>query len=363
MSTLVRPTSARSSRPHTTATHAAAAPTNIELHHPTTHDRTQQQPQPHALPPSPSQVDHAYPVPAVIGESFPSIGGFLPSAPSFDLAAAQQPLLQQPTQSDAGYEMYNGERVYQVEAIPYVPPTMNIMTHQPVAASASAAASSSLRPIQMLTHPVPFQSNHPPTQLHPITVAAVESIHARTAAEERKAYLRSKALAAERREAAEAAAAAAAAKNSTRTTNDIPLTPVVTPIRHLVLPSDDLTELAVRYGTSEAQIKSHNRRIVFRVLDNVVGQHIIIPATCGFQQQDIDPDAIANERELNRQFHLVEEFQSRTNCTKQEAEFYLEENQYHLTNAMNAYEADLSWESQQKSSSSSSSSSTVMRRR
>ena len=54
-------------------------------------------------------------------------------------------------------------------------------------------------------------------------------------------------------------------------------------VRHMVQPTDDLVDLALRYDTTVAAIRRYNRRVVFEQLDNVVGEQIHIPVTQSLQ--------------------------------------------------------------------------------
>jgi hypothetical protein len=54
-------------------------------------------------------------------------------------------------------------------------------------------------------------------------------------------------------------------------------------VDHLVVPEDDLVDLALRYDTEVQLIRRHNRRVVFQHLDNVVGEVLRIPVKPSFQ--------------------------------------------------------------------------------
>jgi len=70
---------------------------------------------------------------------------------------------------------------------------------------------------------------------------------------------------------------------------------------HVVKADDDLTDLAVRFGTSEAEIKRYNRRVVFDRLDNVLGDTIFIPMS-------MDLETFPDQRPLEQKAINVEAF-------------------------------------------------------
>lgn len=262
------------------------------------------------------------------------IRGFMPSAPSFD-GSMKAPLLNHHTQHHHHHRHHQAvsssssssssqrlthpaaEPIYDVPALPYQPPSH----HQHI------------QPVQILQHPEPYQAHqHPRPHLHPLTVtpATTSAEQAEIAKQERLAYLRSKALSAEKKElAAQQAAEQAKRAGLTSFTPSSTAAPPVRHIRHRVEVGDDLTALAVRYGTTEAQIKSLNRRIVFQVLDNVVGEFITIPATSHFradQEAETPEERAKREKELEqkRQFLAAQVFKEKAKVKDDaEAEFYL----------------------------------------
>lgn len=261
------------------------------------------------------------------------IRGFMPSAPSFD-GSMKAPLLDHHTQHHHHHAVSSSssslslsqrlthpaaEPIYDVPAIPYQPPSHH---HH-------------IQPVQILQHPEPYQAHqHPRPHLYPLTVtpATTSAEQAEIAKQERLAYLRSKALSAEKKElAAQQAAEQAKRAGLTSFTPSSTSAPPIRHIRHRVEVGDDLTALAVRYGTTEAQIKSLNRRIVFQVLDNVVGELITIPATSNFrnEQEETPEERAKREKELEqkRQFLAVQMFKEKAKVKDDaEAEFYLVRN-------------------------------------
>ena len=172
-------------------------------------------------------------------------------------------------------------------------------------------------------------------------------------------------------------------------------------VRHLVVPTDDLVDLALRYDTTVESIRRHNRRVVFQHLDNVMSEYIHIPVAESFQLpvvplalQSALSEAAAEEKErnddyvvpgaggltaeelrvqseMNRQFYAVRSFLSQvarrrsavagvghafigedgeavTDCTEQEAEFYLQEAAFNVNLALAAYMDDLEWEARDR---------------
>lgn len=121
-------------------------------------------------------------------------------------------------------------------------------------------------------------------------------------------------------------------------------------VKHKVLPGDDLTDLAVRYGSSVASIKAANRRIVFEVLDNVWGETINIPATRVPVDAPVDPVASAAAAKKNKEFFARRSFLTECGgkCTDAEAGFYLEENDWEVAAALEQWRDDVEWEAQQQ---------------
>ena len=170
-------------------------------------------------------------------------------------------------------------------------------------------------------------------------------------------------------------------------------------VRHLVVPTDDLVDLALRYDTTVEAIRRHNRRVVFQHLDNVMNEYIHIPVKESFQLPVLPPalaaamsvseDEKINEdyvvpgaggltaeqlrvqSEMNRQFYAVRSFLSQVarrrtaaagtgrafigedgeavaDCTESEAEFYLQEASYNVNLALAAYMDDLEWEARDR---------------
>ena len=64
-------------------------------------------------------------------------------------------------------------------------------------------------------------------------------------------------------------------------------------VDHLVVPGDDLVDLAVRYDTSVELIRRHNRRVVFEQLDNVLNEVLHIPVKDSFQPSTPAPSSPA----------------------------------------------------------------------
>ena len=175
-------------------------------------------------------------------------------------------------------------------------------------------------------------------------------------------------------------------------------------VRHLVVPTDDLVDLAVRYDTTPELIRRHNRRVVFQHLDNVMGEYIHIPVKEGFElprvlepvggvaveeeakggdDSYVVPGAggltnveLARQSEINRQFYAVRSFLSQVarrrsaglggpraglvphigdageslgdqECSEAEAEFYLAEANYNVHAALVAYHEDCEWEARE----------------
>ena len=170
-------------------------------------------------------------------------------------------------------------------------------------------------------------------------------------------------------------------------------------VRHLVVPTDDLVDLALRYDSTVEAIRRHNRRVVFQHLDNVHNEYIHIPVNDSFQlpvvsaalasalsasedekrnEDYVVPGAggltaeeLRVQSEMNRQFYAVRSFLSQVarrrtaaagtgrafigedgeavaDCTEQEAEFYLQEASYNVNLAMAAYMEDLEWEARDR---------------
>ena len=145
-------------------------------------------------------------------------------------------------------------------------------------------------------------------------------------------------------EAVEVATVAAIARGEMAAPRPAPLQLV----KHLVLPGDDLTDLAVKYGSSVASIKAANRRIVFEVLDNVLGQEITIPATRVPVDTPRDPAEVAEAAQRNQQFFARRSFQAKAKATEAEASFYLEENEWDVEAALAQWQDDVDWEKAQK---------------
>lgn len=256
-----------------------------------------------------------------------TIRGFVPSAPSFD-EGQQTSLLRDVGRNASEQEGYQQDR--RMHEISYGGAPLAMMHQQ----QHQQQFHPHQQPVQHLRQPPSSAHIHQP-HLHPVTVAARSALDEATAAQERLAYLRSKAIRAEGREALDEL--------------DAPPKPV-THILHTVQEGDDLTALAVSYGCSESQIRSLNREIVFATLDNVVGKPIRIPATRNFDpaQRTVDAAARAEEAKANRRFHAVRAFQARTKCTESESTFYLEEHEYVVKDAIEAWEGDVAWEDAQK---------------
>ena len=170
-------------------------------------------------------------------------------------------------------------------------------------------------------------------------------------------------------------------------------------VRHLVVPTDDLVDLALRYDTTVEAIRRHNRRVVFQHLDNIMNEYIHIPVSQSFQLPVVPVALVAamavaedekrNEdyvvpgaggltaeelrvqSEMNRQFYAVRSFLSQVarrrtavagtgrafigedgeavaDCTEQEAEFYLQESNFNVNLALAAYMEDLEWEARDR---------------
>lgn len=121
-------------------------------------------------------------------------------------------------------------------------------------------------------------------------------------------------------------------------------------VKHKVLPGDDLTDLAVRYGSSVASIKAANRRIVFEVLDNVWGEVIDIPATRVPVDAPVDPAASALAAKRNQEFFARRSFLTEAGgrCTEAEASFYLEENDWEVQAALEQWRDDVAWDAEQQ---------------
>ena len=169
-------------------------------------------------------------------------------------------------------------------------------------------------------------------------------------------------------------------------------------VRHLVVPTDDLVDLALRYDTTVEAIRRHNRRVVFQHLDNVMGEFLHIPVSEAFQLPTLPPvlaamvagggaeeknnedyvvpgaggltaEELRVQSEMNRQFYAVRSFLSQVarrrtavsstgrafigedgaavaDCTEHEAEFYLQESNFNVNLALAAYMDDLEWEAQ-----------------
>ena len=124
----------------------------------------------------------------------------------------------------------------------------------------------------------------------------------------------------------------------------------ITLVKHKVVPGDDLTDLAVRYGSSVASIKAANRRIVFEVLDNVWGETIDIPATRVPVDASVDPAASAAAARKNKEFFARRSFLSECGgkCTEAEAGFYLEENDWEVQAALEQWRDDVEWDAEQQ---------------
>lgn len=138
--------------------------------------------------------------------------------------------------------------------------------------------------------------------------------------------------------------------------------PPVVMVSHLVQKTDDLTDLAVRYGTTISQIRSLNPRVFEQGLDNVMNEVITIPATRSIPTKE-DPAVaarLAEHAEINRRAKAMDEFLQITQCPRVEAQFYLDEVEYDLQKALQAYQADVDWESDQKKNSGRSKQMPVM---
>jgi len=136
-----------------------------------------------------------------------------------------------------------------------------------------------------------------------------------------------------------------------------PKHPGVEFIRHQVKPSDDLTVLAIRYGTTESEIRRYNRRVVFDSLENVLFDFILIPIDGNeVRRGNTFPDQRPEEQiKVDKQ---VDEKYMKMRCfllhggpgtkfpqaSKLEAEFYLEEGGYVLGKALEQWKDDITWE-------------------
>lgn len=124
--------------------------------------------------------------------------------------------------------------------------------------------------------------------------------------------------------------------------------PQINFIEHLVVWDDDLTDLAVRYGTEESEIRRYNRRIVFDNLANVEGELIKIPVANGTTKEDFPDQRVIREDApvVDRTAYLIDCFMHLTlgQVSVYEARFYLEENGWIVKDAITAYKCDLEWE-------------------
>jgi hypothetical protein len=135
-------------------------------------------------------------------------------------------------------------------------------------------------------------------------------------------------------------------------------------LRHVVTADSDLYNLAIQYGSSIPEIRRHNRRVVFEYLDNLIGEYIHIPVDPSLyslhekeishsnnqenlQQQAVinrEQQAIASFLQLSHNKLSHKNMTNNNGISSEEAQFYLEDNNYNVSAALSQYFDDLNWE-------------------
>lgn len=113
---------------------------------------------------------------------------------------------------------------------------------------------------------------------------------------------------------------------------------------HTVVSTDDVTSLAMHYGTLPSVIKQFNPRArVFNHLDHMIGQKLYIPVDPS--TTDIPAINPADEKKRSEYFAVLAFLEGAAEKTSEPvARFYLGEHNWNLTIALRAYHADLNWE-------------------
>jgi hypothetical protein len=123
-------------------------------------------------------------------------------------------------------------------------------------------------------------------------------------------------------------------------------------VQHRVQLGDDLTNLAVHYGSSVSAIRAANSRILVfeQSIDNAAGQLIDIPATQRWRPPVSNAGPVdAAEAERLRKRALTRKFLQGVNasgrlCDAQEAEFYLDDAGWDVATALAQWRDDSEWE-------------------
>jgi len=158
-------------------------------------------------------------------------------------------------------------------------------------------------------------------------------------ARSRLEYLREKARRAEEEEKKAEKEASRARQLGIRLPAESP--PPVQMIKYVIQQGDDLTDLAVRYGTTVRSILSSNPRITFEhTLLPWVGESIAIPATRFGPSDEMDD----SEEKRKEQRKIIAEFMMQTGAEEAEAHFYLDECEWDVRDAVQSYLTDEAWE-------------------
>jgi len=247
-----------------------------------------------------------------IQEAVPAYpGGLMPSAPSFS-----QPL-----------------RLEEYGAVASVSPEQEeLLERRPLLSSDSAAASST-------KSSVVIQTQSGPRPLSPASLKRLEILRAKARLAEAEADAMEKAI--KRGEVAP------------------PRPDPVQMVQHRVELGDDLTDLAVQYGTTVGAIRAANSRVLVfeQSIDNVAGQLITIPATRERLVPNRPPPEPVDPAEVERKRRqtLVRAFRAEASVqvargagsapTEEEARFYLDDSEWDVQAALEQWRDDNAWES------------------